>query len=192
MIAYKKSIIILSTFVIFLNVLSSCKKDKKETENTIIGSWELSSITFTGQNQIVLPIDSFKNFIACNITFNTDSSFQRTEQFGKILLGLNNDLSTSIVEQFVTKYKNARYLIWEGDQKDFPTTSSKFSISNNTLFFIEEFKDNYTISERKYFNAFQLKNNGTQLEIRREDLIILNTQNNSPVTSQLIFTYKRK
>ena len=169
--------------------LHACKKDNSKP-TTLIGSWELEKIHFIETNK-TYPLDSFRNVISASLTFNSDSSFAKTDNFGRVQILPLTDRSNFLIELYDTpRHRQARFIIYNG-YIDQPNTSSKFSVKGNVINFETEYKDANTIVSNKFFNQFELKNNA-ELEINNENSLIYNQQSNLFIGTKMKFLYKRK
>lgn len=168
--------------------LHACKKNNSN-QTTLIGTWELEKIHFIETNK-TYPLDSFRNVISASLTFNSDSSFAKTDNFGRVQILPLTDRSNFLTELYdIPRHPKARFIIYNGYIQQ-PNTSSKFSVKENLINFETEYKDANTIVSNKFFNQFELKNNA-KLEINNETSLIYNQQSNLFLGSKIKFIYKR-
>ena len=184
----KRSLYLILIFILALG-LQACKKDNSKP-TTLIGSWELKEIYLSETNK-TYPLDSFRNVISASITFNSDSSFAKTDNFGQVqILPLTSGANYLIELYDKPRHAKARFIIYNGYQ-DLPITSSKFSVNGSIINFETIYKDANTTRSNKFFNQFELKGN-SELEIHNENSMIYNQQQNSFFSSKMKFLYKRK
>lgn len=184
----KRSLYILPLFILVLSFYA-CKKDSSKP-TTLIGSWELKEIYISETNK-TYPLDSFRNVISASITFNSDSSFAKTDNFGKVQISPLASGANSLIELYdKPRHAKARFIIYNGYQ-ELPINSSKFSVRGNIINFETAYKDANTERSNKFFNPFELKNN-SELEIHNENSTVYNQQSNSFYSSKMKFLYQRK
>lgn len=184
----KRSIFALSVSVLILSFYA-CKKDNSKP-TTLIGSWELKEIYLFETNK-TYPLDSFRNVISASIDFNSDSSFAKTDNFGRVQILPLTSGANSLIELYdKPRHAKARFIIYNSYQGQ-PVTSSKFSVKGNIINFETEYKDANVTRSEKFFNQFELKSN-SELEIYNENSMIYNQQSNSFFGNKMKFTYRRK
>ncbi|MDQ8003669.1 MAG: hypothetical protein REI64_02650 [Pedobacter sp.] len=184
----KRLLYILPFFIVILSFYGCKKENSKPT--TLIGSWELKEIYLSETNK-TYPLDSFRNINSASITFNSDSSFAKTDNFGRVQIAPLSNSTTSLIELYdKPRHAKARFVIYNG-YEELPITSSKFSVKGNIINFETAYKDANTTRSNKFFNQFELKNN-SELEIYNENSMIYNQQSNSFFSSKMKFIYKRK
>lgn len=184
----KRPLYILSFLAVILSFFA-CKKDNSNPA-TLIGSWELKEIQLFETNK-KYPLDSFRNVISASLTFNSDSSFAITDNFGRVQILPLSSGSLALAELYdKPRHANARFIIYKG-YEELPVTSSKFSVDENTIYFDTEYKDANTVRSSRFFKQFELKSNA-ELEIYHESMMVYNQQSNLYLNGKMKFLYKRK
>lgn len=185
----KKRTLYILFFFILISSFYACKKENSKPA-TLIGSWELKEI-YLSQTNKTYPLDSFRNVISASISFNSDSSFAKTDNFGQVQILPLVDGSNHLIEPYANpRHPKARFVIYNGYVEQ-PVTSSKFSVKGNIINFETEYKDANVTRSNKFFNQFELKNN-SELEIDNEYSLVYNQKSNSFYNTKIKFLYKRK
>lgn len=182
----KRSLYITLSFLVFILSFYACKKDEP-IEKKLIGTWELNKITFL-ETKVSYPLDSFRNLRNVSLTLNSDFSFKSTEIIDAFSFGPL--LSSEITESYAPRNSKARFLLYKYSQ-DNSIADLNFSIDRDTLIFKEKKGTANYSYERNYKRKFNLVTKN-ELEVDREDILIVNIHNRSYPSEKLRFSFKRK